>query len=134
MKEVLVVGVDAALKAGDRSAAEALLQIANERTQGHVTHFALAHSMRFQARMADGTLDAARIEDSWKAAIGLFREMALPFWTAVAPLEQAEWLTAQDRTDDASPIRDEARTIFESLEARPWLDRVNATGVAATIA
>jgi class 3 adenylate cyclase/tetratricopeptide (TPR) repeat protein len=132
IKEVLVVGVDAALTAGDRSAAESLLRIANERTQGHMTHFGLAHSMRFQARMADGSQDPARIEDAWKGAIGLFREMALPFWTAVTLLEQAEWLMSEDRTDDASPIRDEARTIFESLGARPWIERANSIGVVAT--
>jgi hypothetical protein len=56
---------------------------------------------------------------------------ALPFWTAVTLLEQAEWLTGQDRPDAGSPIRDEARAIFESLGARPWLDRVNGVGVAA---
>jgi tetratricopeptide (TPR) repeat protein len=131
MKEVLVVAVDAALTAGDRAAAEELLQIANERPQGHVTHFALAHSMRFQARMADGSQDPSRTEDAWKGAIGLFREMALPFWTAVTLLEQAEWLTTQNRAEDASPVRDEAVAIFESLGARPWLDRANAIGVAA---
>jgi hypothetical protein len=131
MKEVLVIAVDAALTAGDRAAAEELLQIANERPQGHVTHFALAHSMRFQARMADGSQDPSRTEDAWKGAIGLFREMALPFWTAVTLLEQAEWLTTQNRAEDASPVRDEAVAIFESLGARPWLDRANAIGVAA---
>jgi hypothetical protein len=132
IKEVLVVAVDVALTAGDRAAAEELLQIANERTQGHITHFALAHSMRFQARMADGSQDPTRTEDAWKGAIGLFREMALPFWTAVTLLEQAEWLAAQNRAQDADPVRDEAVAIFESLAARPWLDRANAIGVAAT--
>jgi tetratricopeptide (TPR) repeat protein len=131
MKEILVVGVDAALSVGDRTAAETLLEIANEGRAGRLTQFALAHDMRFQARMADGSQDLVRIEDAWKGAVGLFREMALPFWTAVTLLEQAEWLNYQDRNDDASPILDEARTIFESLGARPWLERVNTTGVAA---
>ena len=65
------------------------------------------------------------MERQFKAAVGLFREMAVPFWMAVASLEYAEWLADRGREDEAAPLYAEAREVFERLEARPWLERLN---------
>jgi hypothetical protein len=43
------------------------------------------------------------------------RELGMPFWVAVTLLEQGE-----------SAGLEEARVIFEALEATPWLERVAA--------
>jgi hypothetical protein len=48
-----------------------------------------------------------------------FRTLGLPFWLAVALLEQA------DLTGDRASL-DEARSIFEALKATPWLERADA--------
>jgi hypothetical protein len=64
-------------------------------------------------------------------ATGLFREIGLPFWLAVTLLEHAEWLAARGRQSDAEPLLSEAQGIFEGLQARTWLDRLNA-GAPAT--
>ena len=42
----------------------------------------------------------------------------------VTLLEQAEWLAEQGRGDEGRPFVEEARQVFERLQARPWLDRV----------
>ena len=41
-------------------------------------------------------------------------------------LEHGEWLAAQGRAEEAEPLFAEAREIFERLEAKPWLERVEA--------
>jgi hypothetical protein len=43
-------------------------------------------------------------------------------------VEQGEWLLGQDRADDATGLLTEAREIFERLEARPWLERLERVG------
>jgi len=51
--------------------------------------------------------------------------MHLPFWLAVTLLEHGEWLTGQRRPDDAESPLNEARELFGSLRATPWLDRLD---------
>ena len=62
----------------------------------------------------------------FRRGAGLFRELAFPFYLAVTLLEQGEWLVAEGRRDEAEPLLAEAREIFERLEAKPWLDHVDA--------
>jgi hypothetical protein len=50
----------------------------------------------------------------------------MPFWLAVTLVEHCEWLTGQERPADADPLLEEAHLIFERLEARPWLERLEA--------
>ena len=52
---------------------------------------------------------------AYDAAVQRFRELGMPFWVAVTLLEQGE----------AAGL-DEAREIFERLEATPWLERATA--------
>jgi hypothetical protein len=35
----------------------------------------------------------------------------------------------EGRTDDAKPLLDEGREIFERLRAEPWLERVDAVAI-----
>ena len=49
------------------------------------------------------------------------------FWLAVTLLEHGEWLVGgQGRAGDAEPLLAEAHEIFDRLEARPWLERLDA--------
>jgi hypothetical protein len=59
----------------------------------------------------------------------MFRELETPFWLAVALLESAEWLVNEGRAEDAKPLLDEARELFERLRATPWLSRVEAVAI-----
>ena len=58
--------------------------------------------------------DATELFD---AAAKRFPRADVPFWLAVTLLEHSEL------TGDAA-LLDEAREIFEQLEARPWLERL----------
>ena len=74
------------------------------------------------------------METGFKRAAGMLRELETPFWMAVTLLEHAEWLVRQQRDEDAKPLLDEAREVFERLEATPWIERTNEVPVGrATI-
>jgi len=69
----------------------------------------------------------------FKTAIGMFREMSVPFWMAVTLLERGEWLVQQGRADEAEPVLAEVRTTFERLAARPWLERLEKASSIASL-
>ena len=50
----------------------------------------------------------------------------MTFWLAVTLLEHGEWIAGTARTADAEPLLAEAHEIFDRLEARPWLERIDA--------
>jgi hypothetical protein len=73
---------------------------------------------RFRGRLGG---DPAELD----AAAERFREIGVPFWLAVTLLEHGEL------TGDESSLG-EAREIFEQLEARPWLERLDAARAVRT--
>jgi len=79
--------------------------------------------MRFRAGLAERRGDLSAGEEGLKEAAGLFRELAVPFWTAVSELELAESLAEWGRGEEAGPLLDEAREIFGRLKATPWGER-----------
>jgi hypothetical protein len=58
--------------------------------------------------------------------------LGTPFEEAVALCEFAEWLEGQGRPDDAATAALEARTLFDRLGARPWLERIRPLLAAAS--
>jgi hypothetical protein len=128
VKESVVTAVEAALRLGDLTKAETILDVFRSLPTGRRTPFHQAQSMRLGARLAVARGEPDGVEAGFKGAVGLFIEMAFPFWVAVTLLEYAEWLTGQGRADDAATSLAEARETFERLEARPWLERLERVG------
>ena len=129
MKEAFVTGVAAALSLDDTEKAEELLALAETLPPGRYPQFLRAHASRFRARLAVAG-DTARAEDLFKGAVGLFREMAVPFYMAVTQVEYGEWLVGQARAEEAETLLVAAGEIFERLGAGPWLERAaRARGV-----
>ena len=125
----MVEATEAALALADLEKAEELLAITDALDPGELTPYLHANTARLRAR-----LDAARgnhdpVEDRFRNAAGVFRELGLVFHLAVTQLEHAEWLSAQHRVAEAEPLLAEARRTFEQLQATPWLER---TAQAAT--
>jgi class 3 adenylate cyclase/tetratricopeptide (TPR) repeat protein len=89
---------------------------------GQLTPFLRAQAARFRGKLGS--------EEAFKSAAGIFREFGLVFWLAVTQLEQAEWLIARGRPDDADPLLAEAGETFERLGAAPWLEQVACVPVA----
>jgi tetratricopeptide (TPR) repeat protein len=129
-KQSFVTAVEAALALGDLDKAEELLTIVERIPAGSSPQFLQAHSSRFRAQVAARHGDADEAERRFKRAAGLFRELALLFYLGVTELEHGEWLVSQGRADEAEPLLAEPREIFERLEAKPWLERIEA--VSAT--
>jgi tetratricopeptide (TPR) repeat protein len=129
MKDAFVEGTEAAISLGRFDAAESILSIAAAIPPGRQSPYLDAQSRRMRARISSHQGDSGLVEPAYKSAIGMFRELETPFWLAVALLESAEWLADGGRIDDAKPLLDEARELFERLRAEPWLQRVDAVAI-----
>ena len=131
VKEAVVVGLEAASSLDDRDTLAELLEMIRSDPLGRRLLYFQAHVARFEARSP--TRGEDEVERLLKASIGAFREIGFPFWMAVALLEYGEWLDARGRAPDAAPIVLEARSIFEELEARPWVERCERVPEATTV-
>ena len=116
----------AALAQDDLSAAEDLLREVASMPPGRPAPKTRADLQRYAALIAIARGETAGVEANLKAAIGLYREFGLPFELGGAELELAEWLVASSRGSEAADLLDDARQIFTTLGATPWLDRVGA--------
>jgi tetratricopeptide (TPR) repeat protein len=132
VKAGFVQAVEAAFGLGDESKVEELVAIVELLPQGELPPSLRAQATRFRARLSSARDDSDGAASGFKSAAGMFRELGMPFWMAVTLLEHGEWLTQQGRADEAQPLLEEARNIFEQLEARPWLERLGTLPVAAT--
>lgn len=124
VKDAFVEGVESALALGRLDDAEEMLAIVEELPPGRLPQYVEAHARRFRSRSAILAHDMSNVEQGFKNATGMFREMAVPFWMAVTLLEHGEWLVDQGRAPDARALLDEARGVFERLGAVPWLERL----------
>jgi tetratricopeptide (TPR) repeat protein len=129
IKDAFVEAVEAAISLGRFDDAEGILSIAADIPPGRQSPYLDAQSRRLRARISQLRGHADLVEPGYKRAIGMFRELETPFWLAVALLESAEWLVSEGRAEDAKPLQDEARELFERLRATPWLARVEAVAI-----
>jgi hypothetical protein len=130
VKDAFVEGVEAALALARLDEAEEMLAIVEQLSPGRRPQYVEAHARRFRSRMAILRNDTPNIEQGFKNATGMFREMVVPFWMAVTLLEHGEWLVDQSRAPDARALLDEARAVFEQLGAVPWLERLDKASAA----
>jgi hypothetical protein len=129
-KLALVEGAEAGLAADDLEAAASFVAIIEDMQPGVRPPYLSAQGSRLRANLdaARGAHD--RVEAGFKSAAGLFRELGVPFWVAVTLLEHGEWLASQGRGEQAVPLVREAREVFETLGAAPWLERADHIAVS----
>ncbi|HKT82946.1 MAG TPA: tetratricopeptide repeat protein, partial [Solirubrobacterales bacterium] len=113
------LAIETALALGELGQADELLAWAEGLYRGRINRQGSAALLRYRGRIAAVRGEAAA-GDHLAGAVRLYREMGSPFPLACTLLELAEWLG--DERD--APLLAEARTIFEDLKARPWLDRL----------
>ena len=118
IKQSLVEIFEAAFALGELEACREVVAMLDALRPGELTPYLRAERARLRARLDSS--DAA-----FKSSVAAFRELGWPFWLGVALVEHAEWLAAEGRAAQAEPLFAEAREIFERLEARPWLERVD---------
>jgi class 3 adenylate cyclase/tetratricopeptide (TPR) repeat protein len=118
--------IDAALGAGRPEMLRAVADRLEELPFVHRTPMMLSCMHR-----ARGHLHEPGFEAEFTAAEDAMRSIAAPFPLAQILVEHAEALVAAGRANEAGPLRDEARAIFERLRATPWLERATAAAAAA---
>jgi predicted ATPase/class 3 adenylate cyclase len=123
-KIALLEALEAAAALGDDDKMRELLATLDELRPGELSSLLRALQARFRARLAEADADA-----ELNTAERLFGQLEMPFYLAVTQLEHAEWLTAQNREDEAEPLLAEARETFERLRAAPWLDRLDRSQI-----
>jgi tetratricopeptide (TPR) repeat protein len=127
VKLAFVEALECAFELGDTGRLEQLLQIIEAFRPGERQPLLDAHAARFRAKLAG---DTSAAEKGFRRAADIFRERELISWLAVTELEQAQWLTGCERSDEAQPLLLQARETFERLEAKPLLERVDALRIA----
>ncbi len=95
---------------------------------GHLPPTLRAHAIRFRALLGDDP------DQRFRAAAAAFREYGSVLQAAKVQTEHGEWLLGETRREEAGVVLAEARAVFERLQARPWLERVDALAVPVTIA
>jgi hypothetical protein len=121
-KLALGAALETALALGDTVKAREFLSILDSLRPGERTPLLKAQQARFRARLA--TLDNdADPEPEFAHAEQLFRALETQPLLATTLLEHSEWLLGRGQSEQAEPLREEAREIFERLEAAPWLAR-----------
>jgi hypothetical protein len=118
--------IDAALAAGRPEALRAVADRLETVPFVHRTPMMLSCMHR-----ARGNLREPGFEAEFTAAEDALREIAALFPLGQVLVEHAEALAAAGRGDEAAPLCDEARAIFERLRAAPWIERAAAIGAAA---
>jgi class 3 adenylate cyclase/tetratricopeptide (TPR) repeat protein len=130
-KDGFAEAVEAALSLGNLERAEELVRMINELPAVDRVPLLEAQAARFAARLAATRGEASSVEPGFKRSVALLREIGARFWLAVVLLEHGEWLAETGRAEEAEPLLTEARETFERLEAKPWLERLEAVAVAA---
>jgi class 3 adenylate cyclase/tetratricopeptide (TPR) repeat protein len=128
----LVMAADVALELGRLDAVDRLLQLAESAPPAEVGRLLRANVARLRARLAALAGDHEAAGPGFASAETVFREISSPFWLAATLQEHAEWLIGAGRDEEAEPLLEEARSIFERLGAQPWIERVDrARGASA---
>ena len=122
----LVEAVDIAIDLGRHDLVDELLAIVEAAHPSDVAAFLEGEVLRIRGRLAARAGDVEAADSLFRQARGVLSEIENPFRLAIAHLEHAEMLVAAGRSDEAARLLAEAREIFERLEARPWLERVDA--------
>jgi len=123
--------VDSAFALGDLAQADDVLELLGGLRRGEVWPSLVALGERTRARLAAARGPAAEIESGFRTAAARFREIGMPYWLAATLTEHGEWLIVEGRTQEADALLTEARGIFEMLQARPWLDRLERLGAGS---
>jgi tetratricopeptide (TPR) repeat protein len=123
IKQGVADALEAALALGDTAKAEELLAWIEQVPPSGRSPYLDAQGLRYRARLAGDP-------DGLASASGEFGGLGVPFWQAVAQLEQGELLGG----DEGARLIGEARAIFERLGAAPWLERCGEAASAQAVA
>jgi hypothetical protein len=123
------LAVECALAAGHVDRARELLSPVAEAPPGLVTPLVRAQFLRLRAMTAIAAGTPEHADEDLSDAVDELRAFGAPYFLARALLSLAELRAGTDVP--VSPLLDEARGIFESLGARPWVEAVDKVAAGA---
>jgi class 3 adenylate cyclase/tetratricopeptide (TPR) repeat protein len=132
VKRCLVFGIEAALDLDDLAKAGELLASVEALQLGELTPYLEGERARLRARIDARLGHHDHVDRDFTTAEVVLGGHGFVVCLAVAQLEHAEWLVEQGRGSDAEPLLAQARETFERLEARPWLERLDAVQAGET--
>ncbi|HEY6836383.1 MAG TPA: adenylate/guanylate cyclase domain-containing protein [Gaiellaceae bacterium] len=127
-----VDALEAALELDDLDSIRRRVEEFRQRRPADQLPFGVGQVRRFEALLAVREGDGNRAEERFRAAAEILREISARFYLACVLLEHGEWLVQSGRADEAEPLLTEARETFERLDAKPWLERLNAVAEPVT--
>jgi tetratricopeptide (TPR) repeat protein len=130
-KQAIAGALESAVGLGDLTAAESIFERIRALKPAQRSPMAEAQLARYDAHVAARDGDAEAADRRFRRSAAVQREVKARFWLAVTQLEYAEWLSAEGHADEAEPVLAEAREIFATLEATPFLERLDALAAAA---
>ncbi len=104
-----------------------IIELDDRMSEGRRTPVGDARVSLLRARLA--VLQAG--EPDFATAAERHRALGDPYWLAATQLDEAEWLIAQGRIEEARPLLGEARAAFAALRATPSLERLEAVEATA---
>jgi tetratricopeptide (TPR) repeat protein len=116
----------AALELGNEQAVEELIAFVAQLPPALRTPLLRSTSARFEGLLAARRGDVKSADERLATAARELAEIEAPFNLAQILLDHAELLRGAGREDEAAPLLAQARTIFERLGARPWLERADS--------
>jgi hypothetical protein len=123
--------VDAAFALGDLDLVRSLIDRGERLKSIRISPVIRALVDRSAARLAVATGETEGVDALFGGAAGLFRETGVRFWLAATLTEHGEWSCSQGREAEGSSLLEEARSIFESLGATTWRERLDSQPAAA---
>ena len=127
----LEIALECAFDLGRVDRVQQLLRVLEKAGPANVPPSGRAAAARFRARLAAAAGDHDVAIEWFGQAVSLYRTAGRPYPLAIALLDHAETVVAAGRTDEAGPLLDEARAIFQGLQAAPALGRLDAVAGAA---
>jgi hypothetical protein len=128
-----MVAVDSSFALGDLGRVAKVIDVAERLPSVRWSPMIDALVRQAKARLAAARGEPDEADALFGSAIERFGEIGSPFLLATALTYRAEWLEAQRRPEEAATARNEARSIFESLGATVWLDRLDAANSDASV-
>jgi len=127
----LETALECAFDLGRVKKVEELLRILEEAGPTNVPPFGRALGARFRARLAALAGDHDVADEWFRDAASILRTVTRPYPLAMVLLERAEALIAAGRAEEAGSLLGEARAIFEDLDAKLALRRLEAVAASA---
>jgi class 3 adenylate cyclase/tetratricopeptide (TPR) repeat protein len=125
VKLALAEALECAYELGDGPKLEELLGRIDGLRAGDRSPLLAANAARVRAKLDP---DLSLADAGFRSAEATFRDLGLVFVRAMTQLEHAERLAAGGRLAEARPLSEEAREVFERLEAVPWVERALEVG------